>query len=112
MTAKTEHRQLKRVADILSAVFISYMIILPFWCHYDPTFSRHVPPGGNWPIQAKIFFMDAIPFGCGIVWLTYRYGNTLARNYPFIRTTWFRVLFILSGPAIVIIMQIIWGVKN
>jgi hypothetical protein len=110
MTDKAEHRQLKTAADVLAAIAIIYALIILFpWCYYDPHFHSHVPPGTQWPIEVKLFFLDAIPVVFGVIWLTYRYGEALAKKWPFVRTLRFRLLVmtcaLLYGAFISILLN-------
>jgi hypothetical protein len=112
MTESDPNKALKTMVDTFSAMSIIYaLIVLPWWCYFDPAFHNHIPQGEKWPIQVKIFFVDAIPFAFGIIWLAFRYAKTIVGKWPFVRTTQFRVLSMAVGLAYGIFYNILLHAK-
>jgi hypothetical protein len=112
MTETDRHKKLKIAVDVMSAVSVIYALIILFpWCYYDPNFHSHGIPGMPWPIEVKLFFIDAIPLGFGVIWLTYRYGEALAKKCPFVRTTRFRLLVMMLSLAYGTIVGILLNAK-
>jgi hypothetical protein len=97
MTDKAEHKRLKAAVDVLSAIAIITLFIVPIWCIYDPNFHAHGVPGGKPPIQLKILLLDGIPVVFGVIWLSWRYGEVHARKWPFVRTSRFRLLVMAAA---------------
>jgi hypothetical protein len=99
------------IADIASLASIAFaLIVTPLWCHNDPTWTNHGPPGEPMPIQLKLFVANAIPFIAGGIWLTVRYGEAVAARWPFFRTAKFRYTSWGISVSFVLLMEYLWKV--
>jgi hypothetical protein len=100
------------IADIASAVVLIFMfVVTPLWCHYDPAWTNHGPPGAPIPIQLVLFAAAIIPGIAGVVWLTYRYGERLNKKWPFILTPAFRYTLWTTSVTFVLLMEYLWKVQ-
>ena len=94
----------KNLIDILASILItfsSFYIFTLIFLGKSGTFAKSY----DFNIMG---FISVIPSTGGLLWLAYRYGDTVAARMPFVDKTWFRfavlasifILFFVLIPAI------------
>ena len=82
MTTENKNTKLKIALDVAAITSLGFMaIVCPVWCHYDPKCINHGVPG-EIPGAVILAIINLIPATLGLIWLIFRYANTLATKYP------------------------------
>jgi hypothetical protein len=89
--------KLKIIADIVALIFCSAPIIVVVNIIYNKTILLEMKPN-------KIVFGIILSFligGSGMFWLIFRYSEKIWRDYPFVKSAWFKVSAILAFPVFI-----------
>ena len=105
MADKDKYKVLKTAMDIASFLFIGFLLIIcPISAHYN----EHIhDPNGNLTFMVRAMSVDAYLCALGLVWLAYRYSNTLHKKYPVLdnQRLWNRVKWLII-PVVWLIMYL------
>jgi len=108
MIKEKTNTKLKISIDIFSGISLIFLfVVCPIWGHYNPNINDD---SGKMLIMTKLLLADSIPSIFGIIWLAFRYGEIIAKKYPFILTQKFKLLSMFGIPLLYLIGYLI--IKN
>jgi hypothetical protein len=79
---KTAPARVKLVIDIVSIISFSYLVfVCPILGHYE---SQLYKPDGTLSLPMTLMFADGPLALFSVLWLSFRYADSLKRKYPFL----------------------------
>jgi hypothetical protein len=94
------HKTLKRIADILSCIFVAFMFfVAPIWSAYEP-YSNDA----SGKVLMKLIVAGVLPAGMGVIWLTFRHSFAIQNKYPFANTLGFKLGLMSIGSLIALLI--------
>jgi hypothetical protein len=93
----------KKWIDVVSVISVLYMVGAYV---YD---FRLTSKTGSPSIWLILMLANTLPCAFGAVWLVFRYTDTIERKFPFVKSKWFLVPFVIVAPFALNVLKWIMG---